>query len=663
MNFLKNTKKEYIAASVFAVLILAFYGNTLFNGYVQDDVGQVESNANLRSVKNLPKVITSCIWEYANKGCKGRTFYYRPLHYLSYFLTYQISPQPWIFHLVNLIYFSIVIFLIFKLVTIITKDFFLSFFSALIFLIHPVNSEVVNWVSAGSELLFTIFVLLGAIYYIAYRDKNSIRNFVLACAFFFLALLSKETAVILPFIFLSIDLIFFEIKIKNLFKWNEIKKYLIFVILFFVYFFARLSVIGGGSYLGSLTLSERIYTTVVLFAKYLGKLFYPYPLQIIDGFKVDANLGSSVFFVSLSATLIFIVFSIAMARKRRNLLLFSMIWFIVFLAPAIVFLQAAGAGTGMFFERYLFVPSIGFALTLAYLLCHVLKIQDYLFKKSVRSAVLWLIVGLTVAGCWYIIFQRNQAWKSNETLYMDTLRRVPHAQNIRYALGSYYFERGELDKARTEFETVINSGDQWKDITMAYKGLGDYYRTKNDLDNALIYYQKSVDAAVPTPRDYVTFNDLGVAYMDKGVYLKGLIYFCQAVQLLPDNQTTMNNLNGAVSAVESNYKEKKILYNKIVEDLALSIEPKIQYIDKRCSEDLCQYGFSFRSDRPEILPPMLISAAALPEKEEIAIDNPSYNAEQGIITIEIDKKYSSKNIDFLFPNCQGIYYNSEVRPN
>jgi len=71
LNKLPDRQKTYIALAVFAALILLFYGNTLGNDFVSDDTGQIRDNVYLRSLENLPKVITSCIWESANRGCYG----------------------------------------------------------------------------------------------------------------------------------------------------------------------------------------------------------------------------------------------------------------------------------------------------------------------------------------------------------------------------------------------------------------------------------------------------------------------------------------------------------------------------------------------------------------------------------------------------------------
>jgi len=667
MNFdfcakLNKINKNHLIIGIIIVLVFLFYGNTLFNGFVLDDLGQIKNNVYLRSLTNIPKVVTGCTWEYVNRGCLGRTFYYRPVTYLSYFLTYQISSQPWAFHLINLVYFLVAVFLVFLLVKTISKDFTLAFVTALIFLLLPIVNEVINWPSATAEILFTIFVLLAVIFHLKYRDSGSARNLILVYIFFFLGLLSKETAIVLPLVLITADLLFFEITIKEIFSWKEFKKYLFFLVPFIIYYLMRSSVIGNGNYLGVFPLRVRLYAFFTLLAGYLTKLIYPYPLKAFYDFELSDNLFSSKFVFSFLIVLgLLTTFFVSLKRKKR-FLAFSVVWFFCFLIPAIIFLQAVGAGMSPFLERYLFASSVGFAFFLAYFLLSILKIGEVLKKKSYLAKVLLFLFVFLILILYFFNYKRNQNWKDEETLFKVTLSQVPKASILRYQLANIYLKRGDLEPARLELERIIAENPEWKDITMAYKSLGDYYRAKNDLDNAIASYQKAVETTTLSARDFIVFNDLGVAYMDKGDYLKGAVYFCQSLGLLPNAETVNNNFNAALSMVESAYIQKGILYQKIAEELKESSEWRIQHLGKSCSEKTCAYSFSFVQGEQDILLAPFITAVISGSEKEIEIKGSNFNQEQGIFEVQIEESYSKKEIDFIFPSCRGIYYRVTILP-
>jgi len=179
MQKVPKLNKVYIVFVIFAVLIALFYGNTLTNGFALDDYSQIEQNTYIQSLRYIPKAVTGCIWESTLGECEGRTIYYRPIQHISYIFAYQISSQAWMFHLMNLLHFFVLVSLVFLFVRHLFKNSLLAFFTAIIVLIHPVNSEVVNWPSAIGELQMLIFTLLSLLFYLLYRERKSTRYILL----------------------------------------------------------------------------------------------------------------------------------------------------------------------------------------------------------------------------------------------------------------------------------------------------------------------------------------------------------------------------------------------------------------------------------------------------------------------------------------------------
>jgi len=250
---------------VFAFLIVLFYGNSLSNGFALDDTLIIPQNPYVQSLRYFPKIFTGCIWEATLGGCYGKTMVYRPLQTLSYLLTYQLSTQPWIFHLVNLLYFLIAVSLMYKLVKAITKTQSIAFLAAIFFLVHPINSEVVNWISSAPEILYTIFILCTILAYLHERRRPSAGLFSLILLLYFLAMLSKEFAVfVIPPLLLLIDLLVIRKPVRALLSRRELKRYALFAIPFFTYLLLRQIVLGGGGgltsypvYLGTFTFLDR----------------------------------------------------------------------------------------------------------------------------------------------------------------------------------------------------------------------------------------------------------------------------------------------------------------------------------------------------------------------------------------------------------------------
>jgi len=671
----RKIKKEYLTLLFFAVMIALFYGNTLGNGFISDDIGIIEKNPYVKSLKYLPKAITSCMWEGANKGCYGRSDYYRPLQFLSYLLTYQISAQPWFFHLVNLFYFLIAVFLVFTLAKMLSDNFWLSLITATIFLVHPINSEAVNWIACVPELLSTIFVILATIFYLKFRQKprgsTSGKNLILVYLFYFAAILAKEPAFFLPVVLFFIDWLIFKIKIKKLLQKGELQRYLFFAVPAVIYLLMRKMVLGSRNYLGGFSLIQRFYAFVSLFGQYLGKAFFPYPLEFYRPFNLKMDLISPSFLSSLAAVCLFFGLIVFFIKRRKNLFTLSLIWYFVFLSPGLIFLQAAGISySHMLSERYLLIPLIGLSLIGGHLLYYFLKLKpslqeppDFLnsFGRYLPRQVILIIMVVLLLSSWLVVYNRNKDWKNYEIFSIKVLSQNPETLLFRRDLGYIYLEKGDYENAKIQFEEIINRNPKWEDITMVYKGLGDYYKAKNDLENALVYYQKAVETAVPSPRDFVAFNDLGVVYMEKKDYLKGLVYFCQAFMLYKEAENVINNLNGAVEVIQKEYINQGLIYDQLTSVFGRSIEAKISYIGQECQANSCRFEFTFQSDRPEVIPPFLVSAATLPEKKNVSLKNVSFGQDQKSIFVELDRQ--DKDLSFIFPTCEGIYYQTVVNAN
>lgn len=662
-NPMRFFQKKYFVFGLFTLLILLFYSNTLQNGFVYDDESIIVNNEYAHSIMHLPKAFTGCMWESELGTCQGFG-YYRPFQALSYLLTYQISSLAWIFHLVNLLYFLIVVFLIFFFVELLTKNFFISFLSALIFLVHPINTEVVNWASAAAELLYAIFGLLTVIFYITYRQTNLHKKLYLAFLFYFFAILSKEPAVLIPLILLFVDFAFFKITVRKLFSWKEIKHYLIFGVVFLIYFFMRLAVLGrlGGAaseknyYHGAFSLLERIYTFFTLFAQYLEKLFYPYPLLFFHSFEKSANFISSQFLISAIVAIIFLAAIYLFLKSNKNFFALSLVWFFVFLAPALFSVNTLGEN--VFSERYLFVPSIGFAFALSAFLFYLWQ------KKSIFKLGVIIIIIFIIGSSWVIVHSRNKAWKDNETLYTTTLVQNPEAVAMRLNLGAELIEKGDLDRAEEEYLKIIQYNPHWAEIYKAYYNLGTIYREKGNTEKAIVYYQQSIKAS--NGRQVDPYHNLATIYTEQEEYFKALSYLCRTL-ILPSGQDEgiRSDLEQLIATLklekEKNYTS---FYSKLMSEGAFvrSNEQSISFEGKMCEENSCFYAFmQKRSEQKDPVLLFSIVANGLPDKDTpIKVLRSGVNQQTKGIIVEIDSRYKDSAMTFIFPTCEGVYYQARV---
>ena len=81
-----------------------------------------------------------------------------------------------------------------------------SFFTALLFAIHPMRVESVTWISERKDVLYGFFFVAGCLSYLYYLDSDRQRKYlIISLVLFILSCLSKAQAVVLPVVFLLFD--------------------------------------------------------------------------------------------------------------------------------------------------------------------------------------------------------------------------------------------------------------------------------------------------------------------------------------------------------------------------------------------------------------------------------------------------------------------------
>lgn len=186
-----NNISSLQASIVITAIGFATFFSGLLNPFMNDDNGQIVNNVLVHSIKNIRLFFEGGTF-YGGIGNPLTGIYYRPLMTTTFSLLYSLfGPHPFYFHLLQLIIYiaSAIIFFMFL------KFFFkpaLALFLALVFLVHPLNSQIVYAIPSMQDVLFFFFGILAL--YLLLRF-SSIKSLLLVALCLFLSLLSKETGV------------------------------------------------------------------------------------------------------------------------------------------------------------------------------------------------------------------------------------------------------------------------------------------------------------------------------------------------------------------------------------------------------------------------------------------------------------------------------------
>src|SRR5512135_2910368 len=186
-GLLQNRQQKHIRAPlvILAAVTLLVYTVTFFNGFVIDDEVIIVNNPQTFSLRNIPDVLL------APDLIKP---YYRPLNRATYLLDYRLAgmQSAW-YHGVNVLIHLGNVILLYLVCLRLLPDRMAALVAALIFAVHPANSEAVNFISARNTLLALFFSLASFLAFLGARGRGK-RLPLLSALLFFCGLLSKETA-------------------------------------------------------------------------------------------------------------------------------------------------------------------------------------------------------------------------------------------------------------------------------------------------------------------------------------------------------------------------------------------------------------------------------------------------------------------------------------
>ncbi|HTP31810.1 MAG TPA: hypothetical protein VMJ75_06530 [Candidatus Acidoferrales bacterium] len=430
---------------------------------------------------------------------------YRPITILSYLVNYAVlgsQTDPAGYHFTNFLLHAANVLLVFGLCRRIFDGTWPAFLAAAIWAVHPAGTESVTNVSGRADLLAALGVLAGLSLYVRAREWGGRRAAVGAAGIFSLtlfAVLSKENGAVLPGLMLVWDSLDFPA------LWREWRRRAPFygatAAALGLAFWIRSEVLAARpwplkAYLGNPLLMTDFWTARLTAVKVLGLQLWlmlcPLRLTFDRSYRQIpiSTPGDPWAWCSLIAVIA--ILAAALIRYRRDRVLYFGIGFMaISILPTSNLLVLIGS---VLAERFLYLPSIGFAIAAVAL---IFKVKDVRTARIILATVLVLFAGRT--------FARNFDWRNNFTLESADVDVSPDSFRTHDLLGRELYLRdpqANLDRAIREGEAAagILSG-----LPSAYvlddtiRHLGLYYAAKGDRLNAAspeqarAWYQKALE--------------------------------------------------------------------------------------------------------------------------------------------------------------------------
>jgi hypothetical protein len=540
---------HWLLAAMVGIVGVLLYANTYQHGYVIDDQVAITLNQNVqKGIDGISGIFKQDFWEFLNQ----KSGYYRPLPLATFAIEHEFfGNNPTVNHIGNIILYGFTGFFVFILL----QRWFrktnpiLLFLIALLFISHPLHTEVVANIKSRDEILSTLFLIITLFTFDIYFDTKQIKYLIISLISMYLAYLSKESSIIGLGIIGLVAYTFKQLSIGK--SILQIVPYFIVTLLFF---FQKNAALGslGGDLEKNLTVypyfieKTQFLSTFKLFFYYIKMCFFPHPLihdysynQIPSGSLSD---GSTLAGLVLFGGILFLIFKYL---KERNYLFFGLTFFIFTIFPALAFTLMRG---GIFAERFLYFPLLGFSILIVLGLDSLIKspqetnnISEFL-KAKPMIPILFLVV---IALFSFRTISRNPAWKSE---FLLTEADFPYAQEnamMQLHYGNSYNEKYAKEKnqeLKTEYRqkafTSYRKAIKLSNIGEAYFGIGRLYELNKQLDSAKYYYRETIRLM---PNYVLAYNNMGVVFNGMGRFVAASYYFNIATRVNPNYQPAQSN--------------------------------------------------------------------------------------------------------------------------
>jgi protein O-mannosyl-transferase len=496
-------------AFILLFLTLAVYADSLTNDFVFDDRVILVNNPSVRNLSLLPKVFS---------GPTGEN-YYRPLQVVSYFLEHRFwKSNPAGYRLDNILLHWANGFLVFLVIGAVLNARIPAMLAAALFCVHPINAYQPLVISARAHLLETLFALLAIFAFARFASSGKKYAFALSLIFFVLALLSQESALLLPlFILLCASLL--SVGVKKAFF------YLIpYAVIAAAYLLLRGVFLPCDKLNAISVLSLHTVSSFIWFLQsYAGQCILPFGAQRML-FGNSALLRSLFPFFSFAITAYFFVRAFAMREKFSAA---GALWYITGLLPVIGLLPTIALYGPVLSEHYAYMASVGFFVFIA---GAVTGLQPR-FTKVARAVSFTLIAfyaGLTAFN--------NPRYKDEITFYRYLQDVSPGQAYTRVNLAIAYYRQRMYAEAFAEARSALAADPGlWE----AYLVQGDIALAKGELGKAQSLFERVI---AMNPSACEGYNNLGCIFQYQGRHTQAKARFEKAIALSPEYLDAMHNL-------------------------------------------------------------------------------------------------------------------------
>jgi protein O-mannosyl-transferase len=457
-------RDSYIYILIVAAALIVYTPSIGYQYTYSDDTQLLVANQDfLSNLANIPKLFTTEVFI----SVSNPQIFYRPLLNFLFMLELQVSKDsPVLFHITNILLHigsSLLLFVVFKQLKV-PKS--LAAMAAIVFCVHPLNTSAVVWIPGRNDSLLTVLLLASLSMFLRAIETRRILPFIAHFVFFFLALLTKESAVVFPILCAAYVLFILKLKLPKMELLGAAGAYAVLLLIWFGLRSLITRSFEVHESLGSIAVNWMKNTPAFIF--YVGKTVLPFNLSIFP------NLIDHSIILGLIAVLLFVAAIILRRPSSQRSLIWGLAWFLLFLAPTFI------AGT-IFHEHRAYSAFVGllFATT-----------QLPLFQSIDISKYTHFLPFLGVVIVLSLLSMMHSRQFRDRTAYVTTAySKDPSIDDSYTGIAGLFLDEGNDNDAERVLKTAISRDSSMR---VVHRMLGDIYADRHQYALATREYETSI---------------------------------------------------------------------------------------------------------------------------------------------------------------------------
>jgi len=570
----KHTKRTN---TIFAIVIVLFafllYGNTIKNQYSLDDyiIRDINTQLSEKGISYFAEIFVTPYTTVSSGDEITKSFGYRPLSRLVYATEFAIVNMidggdrelPGVSHVVNILFYAILALLIFVLLRRIFRNYsiWFPFAIVLLFVAHPVHTEVVASIKNRDELISGILSVMSLIWVLKYSDTSKTRFLIFGLISYLLAFYAKPTAFAFWLIFPLVLYFFTDMKAKKIAMISGLFTLILLIgslSPFLIIDWQRdFSIVDNPLYVEE-SFWNILGTGILSLGYYLKLVAFPHPLLYYYGYDMIPVSNLANIWVILTILAYASLIAVAFYKiRQKHIVSFGILFFMFTIA---MYSNIGYPVPGIIGERFLLIPSLGFCILLAWLIFTIFKVSPGPIPNAgarIFTAMVFIIIILLPYS--YKTISRNNDWYTGLSLYKADMKYLDKSVKAHDLMGTSLMNKIErellkkvnvakfimpdIEKAIYHFSRAVEilpeHTSSWTNLGMIYNHprIGDHLIAKGDTAEFLRYkrsavssFKRAIDQEAGNGK--ALFN-LGITYENIGITDSAEYFYEKCIEYNP----------------------------------------------------------------------------------------------------------------------------------